>query len=92
MCFVKPLDRELLHSIFKRFKAIMVFEEGVNSGGAGSAILEFAALERYHIPIQLEGIPDQFVSHGKTSLIHQELGWDTHGISKKISLLLNKTK
>ena len=92
MCFVKPLDRELLHSIFKRFKAIMVFEEGVNSGGAGSAILEFAALEKYHIPIQLEGIPDQFVSHGKTSLIHQELGWDTHGISKKISLLLNKTK
>ena len=90
MCFVKPLDTDLLHSICKTYKAILVFEEGVNSGGAGSAILEFAAQEGYHLPIQLQGIPDQFISHGKTSLLHQQLGWDPSGISKKISLLLNK--
>jgi 1-deoxy-D-xylulose-5-phosphate synthase len=90
MRFVKPLDTDLLHSICKTYKAILVFEEGVNSGGAGSAILEFAAQEGYHLPIQLQGIPDQFISHGKTSLLHQQLGWDPSGISKKISLLLNK--
>ena len=90
MCFVKPLDEELLHTICKTFKAIMVFEEGSSSGGAGSAILEFAAQQGYHIPIQLEGIPDQFISHGNTLFLHEKLGWNAEGISKKISLLLNK--
>ena len=90
MCFVKPLDEELLHTICKTFKAIMVFEEGSSSGGAGSAILEFAAQQGYHLPIQLEGIPDQFISHGNTLFLHEKLGWNTEGISKKISLLLNK--
>jgi 1-deoxy-D-xylulose-5-phosphate synthase len=90
MCFVKPIDEELLHTICKTFKAIMVFEEGSSSGGAGSAILEFAAQQGYHIPIQLEGIPDQFISHGNTLFLHEKLGWNAEGISKKISLLLNK--
>jgi len=90
MCFIKPLDEELLHTICKTFKAIMVFEEGSSSGGAGSAILEFAAQQGYHIPIQLEGIPDQFISHGNTLFLHEKLGWNAEGISKKISLLLNK--
>ncbi|MDA8611823.1 1-deoxy-D-xylulose-5-phosphate synthase [Flavobacteriaceae bacterium] len=90
MCFVKPLDEELLHTICKTFKAIMVFEEGSSSGGAGSAILEFAAQQGYHLPIQLEGIPDQFISHGNTLFLHEKLGWNPEGISKKISLLLNK--
>ena len=90
MCFVKPLDEELLHTICKTFKAIMVFEEGSSSGGAGSAMLEFAAQQGYHLPIQLEGIPDQFISHGNTLFLHEKLGWNAEGISKKISLLLNK--
>ena len=90
MCFVKPIDEELLHTICKTFKAIMVFEEGSSSGGAGSAILEFAAQQGYHLPIQLEGIPDQFISHGNTLFLHEKLGWNAEGISKKISLLLNK--
>ena len=90
MCFVKPIDEELLHTICKTFKAIIVFEEGSSSGGAGSAILEFAAQQGYHIPIQLEGIPDQFISHGNTLFLHEKLGWNAEGISKKISLLLNK--
>ena len=90
MCFVKPLDEELLHTICKTFKAIMIFEEGSRIGGAGSAILEFAAQQGYHLPIQLEGIPDQFISHGNTLFLHEKLGWNPEGISKKISLLLNK--
>ena len=90
MCFVKPLDEELLHTICKTFKAIMIFEEGSRSGGAGSAILEFATQQGYHLPIQLEGIPDQFISHGNTLFLHEKLGWNPEGISKKISLLLNK--
>ena len=62
--FVKPLDEELLHKVFRNFASIIIFEEGVKHGGVGSAILEFAARHNYHVPVKLEGVSDDFVSHG----------------------------
>ncbi|MFQ3340992.1 MAG: 1-deoxy-D-xylulose-5-phosphate synthase [Flavobacteriaceae bacterium] len=88
--FVKPLDTQMLHTICKTYKALIVFEDGIKAGGVGSAILEFAAQENYTLPIQLEGIPDAFISHGKIELLYAKLGWDSPSIVEKISLLLNK--
>ena len=88
--FVKPLDTQMLHVICKTHKALIIFEDGVKAGGVGSAVLEFAAQENYTLPVQLEGIPDTFINHGKTESLHIELGWDMPSIVEKISLLLNK--
>ena len=41
MRFVSPLDREVLHSVFKKFKKIITVEDGVLKGGFGSAVIEF---------------------------------------------------
>ena len=90
LCFIKPLDEVLLHKIFKTYKAVIVFEEGIKKGGVGSAVLEFAAQHRYSIPINTEGIDDQFVSHGKTFDLLNEIGLDVETISNKLNLLLNK--
>ena len=90
LCFIKPLDEVLLHKIFKTYKAVIVFEEGIKKGGVGSAVLEFAAQHRYSIPINTEGIDDQFVSHGKTFDLLNEIGLDAETISNKLNLLLNK--
>ncbi len=90
LCFIKPLDEVLLHKIFKTYKAVIVFEEGIKKGGVGSAVLEFAAQHGYSIPINTEGIDDQFVSHGKTSDLLYEIGLDPETISNKLNLLLNK--
>ena len=90
LCFVKPLDEVLLHKIFKTYKAVIVFEEGIKKGGVGSAVLEFAAQHGYSIPINTEGIDDQFVSHGKTFDLLNEIGLDVETISNKLNLLLNK--
>src|SRR5690606_17079341 len=38
--FVKPLDEETLHHIFKNFQKIITLENGTIKGGFGSAILE----------------------------------------------------
>jgi len=62
--FVKPLDQSLLHSIFNSFEAVITIEEGVITGGFGSAILEFAANNHYATPIKTLGIPDQFIEQG----------------------------
>ena len=62
--FVKPLDEELLHSIFNEFENIITIEDGVIKGGFGTSILEFASQNKYAIPIKTLGIPDEFIEQG----------------------------
>ena len=90
LCFAKPLDEELLHKVFNKFKTVVVFEEGVKQGGVGSAVLEFASQKLYQVPIHLEGVSDIFIPHGDTDELFQEIGLDVNGITKKLQLLLNK--
>ncbi|MGY5355491.1 1-deoxy-D-xylulose-5-phosphate synthase [Wenyingzhuangia sp. IMCC45467] len=66
MQFIKPLDNQLLHHIFSKYSNIITYEDGVISGGFGSAILEFAAKHEYQSRIVIKGIPDYFIEHGKT--------------------------
>ncbi|WP_415060230.1 1-deoxy-D-xylulose-5-phosphate synthase [Flavobacterium sp.] len=62
--FVKPLDEELLHSIFKEYENIITIEDGTIIGGFGSAIVEFKSKYKYKNDIQILGIPDQFIEQG----------------------------
>ncbi|WP_147678280.1 1-deoxy-D-xylulose-5-phosphate synthase [Algibacter pacificus] len=70
MRFVKPLDANLLHRVFKDNKTIITVEDNAITGGFGSAILEFAAHHNYKNTIKTLGIPDQFIEHGNVSLLH----------------------
>jgi 1-deoxy-D-xylulose-5-phosphate synthase len=74
MRFIKPLDETLLHTIFKTFKTVVTIENGVVSGGFGSAILEFASINNYSkTNIKRLGIPDKFIEQGKTSELFQTI-------------------
>jgi 1-deoxy-D-xylulose-5-phosphate synthase len=85
MRFVKPLDENLLHSIFKKHKIIITIEDGILLGGFGSSILEFASKKNYHIPIITLGISDDFPNQGTVDELQ-----DIAGISsKKIIQTLN---
>tara|TARA_B100000378_G_scaffold226583_1_gene190656 strand:+ start:582 stop:1238 length:657 start_codon:yes stop_codon:yes gene_type:complete len=42
MRFLKPVDKEILHEIFNKFKKIFVIEDHINMGALGSIIKEFA--------------------------------------------------
>lgn len=64
MRFVKPLDEEVLHSVFKKYKAVITLEDGVVTGGFGSALLEFAAKHDYKAKIRNLGLPDEFIEQG----------------------------
>jgi 1-deoxy-D-xylulose-5-phosphate synthase len=87
MRFVKPLDETLLRTIFKKFNTIVTLEDGVITGGFGSAILEFASKNNYsNKTIKPLGIPDHFVEHGKV----EELFKSIHLSKEKIKdFLLN---
>ncbi len=80
MRFVKPLDEETLHHVFRNFKHVITIEEGVLQGGFGSAILEFMADHGYSVNVKRIGIPDVFVDHGTPEELHREYGLDQQGI------------
>lgn len=62
--FIKPLDTKVLDEIFKSFEIIFTIEDGLKAGGFGASILEFAAHNNYRNPINILGIPDEFIEHG----------------------------
>jgi 1-deoxy-D-xylulose-5-phosphate synthase len=69
--FVKPLDEKKLHKICQKFDTIITVEDGVISGGFGSAVLEFSAKNDYVNEIFIQGIPDNFVESGTINELQQ---------------------
>jgi 1-deoxy-D-xylulose-5-phosphate synthase len=82
MRFVKPIDEEMLHTVFSRFKKIITVEDGCIQGGFGSAVLEFMADNNYSAEVKRMGIPDRVVEHGEQAELHRECGFDAGGIEK----------
>jgi 1-deoxy-D-xylulose-5-phosphate synthase len=84
--FLKPIDEELLHEVFKHHKKVITLEDGCIIGGLGSAVTEFANDHGYHnAEIHRLGIPDRFVEHGTLGELHHECGIDLDGISSEIN-------
>jgi 1-deoxy-D-xylulose-5-phosphate synthase len=87
MRFVKPLDESLLHTIFKTHSTLITIEDGVENGGFGSAVLEFAATHRYKNEVVVKGIPDKFIEHGAIDSLHEHLGLNADELHKLIKSL-----
>jgi len=62
--FIKPLDNELLLSHAKENRLIVTLEDGVLSGGFGSAVLETLSEFEMATPVHRIGWPDEFIDHG----------------------------
>ena len=84
MRFVAPLDKEALHSVFKKFRKIITVEDGFLKGGFGSAVIEFMCDNSYNAEVKRLGIPDYFVEHGSLEELYKECGFDQEGIEKAI--------
>lgn len=87
MRFVKPLDEELLHEIFGKFKKIVTIEDGCLMGGFGSAVLEWMVDKGYSAQVKRLGIPDDVIEHGEQLELHRECGFDPSGIAATIRSL-----
>ncbi|WP_027452303.1 1-deoxy-D-xylulose-5-phosphate synthase [Segatella albensis] len=84
MRFLKPLDENLLHEIGKKFKRIVTIEDGVRSGGFGSAVLEWMEDHEYYPEIIRLGLPDKFVEQGTVDELKKICGIDVSGIKKAL--------
>ena len=88
MRFVKPLDEDLLHEVFKKFSRIVTVEDGPVKGGFGRAIVEFMAEHQYHATIRILGIPDRIVEHGSLKELHRECGYDAIAIAEVVRKMM----
>ena len=84
MRFLKPLDEELLHEVGQRFKRIVTVEDGVRTGGLGTAVLEWMSDHGYSPRITRLGLPDNFVEHGTVAELRKIVGLDPDSIKKAI--------
>lgn len=83
--FIKPLDEEMLSSIFGRNVPVLTIEEAVLQGGFGSAVLEFAQ-DNGHMGAVIDrmGIPDLFVEHGDVAELMDEIDLNSDEVVKKV--------
>ena len=84
MRFVKPLDKELIAEHSHDKKTIITIEDGAISGGAGSAVAEWAQENKAKQQIIICGIPDEFVEHASRSEMLEMVGLDKKGILARV--------
>ncbi len=84
MRFLKPIDEQLLHEVFKKYNSIVTVEDGTISGGLGSAVLEFMAAHAYQSRLTRLGIPDEYITQGSPAELYAQCGYDTKGICRAV--------
>ena len=84
MRFLKPIDKELLHEVGKKFKYVITLEDGVIAGGLGTAVTEFMAENGYTPTIKTMGIPDTFVEHGSAEELYKLCKMDKEAVLEAV--------
>ena len=85
MRFLKPIDETILQEVAEKFSRIITVENGVKTGGLGSAVIEWMNDHGYHPEIIRLGLPDtQFVEHGTVDELQHIVGLDAEAIIKAI--------
>jgi 1-deoxy-D-xylulose-5-phosphate synthase len=87
--FAKPMDRALLAQLAAEHDLLVTVEEGVLPGGFGSGVWETLNDAGLTVPRILRvGLPDRYVTHGKPTLLHAEVGFTGQRIAERIESAL----
>jgi 1-deoxy-D-xylulose-5-phosphate synthase len=85
MRFVKPLDEDLLRSVWERHRHVVTVEENSVRGGFGAAVLEWSAEQGARGPrVDVVGIPDSFQEHATRGELLAAVGLDADGLAARI--------
>ena len=90
--FAKPLDEELILNYAQPDRFIITLEEGVVTGGFGSAVREVLDREKkFDVRFKAIGIPLTIYPVGKSNEIKALLGLDVEGIYRQIFDFVQET-
>ncbi len=87
MSTIKPIDKNLLHKISKKCKAILTVEDHSIFGGLGSSVLE--ALSKIKVPIYIKGL-ETFGESGEPRELNIKYGIDAISIEKEMKKIIKK--
>lgn len=90
MIYLKPIDKDILKEVAKKYRKIVTVENGVITGGLGSAVLEFLADNGYTNSVIRIGLPDEFVTHGSIKELNHLCKIDSEGITNRLLEVLQK--
>lgn len=85
LIWVKPLDSELLTRIASTHKTILTVEDGVTTGGFGSAVTEWCRDNNFDVKIITLGAPDSWVAHGTVAQLRHDCAYDAEGIETAVA-------
>jgi 1-deoxy-D-xylulose-5-phosphate synthase len=86
--FAKPLDAELVQRLAREHELVVTIEENVLPGGFGAGVLEHLedALPspQSRARVMRIGLPDRYVTHGKPSLLREEVGFTGDAVAERV--------
>ena len=85
MRFLKPLDEQIMQEVASRYRRIITIEDGVTTGGLGSAVLEWLSDHQRQIEVVRMGLPDRFVEHGTPAELYHLVGIDKEAILRVLT-------
>lgn len=81
--WVKPLPKSLL-TMARRYKSVVVVEDGIRHGGIASTISEMFRDGDLDVPIHSIGVPLEFIEHSKRGEILADLGMTAQNITHQL--------
>jgi 1-deoxy-D-xylulose-5-phosphate synthase len=82
--FAKPIDAGLAAQLAAEHDLLVTVEEGVLTGGFGSAVWETLSDAGIAARILRVGMPDRFVTHGTPKLLHTEVEFTPERIAERV--------
>ena len=81
--WVKPLNQALI-TMARRYKSVVVLEDGIEHGGIASTISELFREHDLEIPVHSIGVPLEFFEHAKRAEIFNEIGITVQSITRSL--------
>ena len=86
---VKPIHSKLIETLRAHPEvALLIAEEGVVRGGVGQSLA--ATLGPRKCIVDFAGYPDEFVPHGETSRLEDQVGLSAGALTKRLTRLVDE--
>jgi 1-deoxy-D-xylulose-5-phosphate synthase len=82
--FIKPHDEEMLSSVVKEFRQILVVEEGTVVNGFGAHVAALVAQMDSQVQVIAHGVPDRFIEQASRARQLALVGLDAAGIASRL--------
>lgn len=82
--YIKPIDKEILKELINKKHKIYVYETNIKTNSLGTNILEYFNHKQATNKIKITGIDNEFISHGKTNELKQNIKLDIDTVTNDI--------